>query len=70
MFSKETYRRRRAELQGRIDGGLLLFLGNGESPMNYADNCFPFRQDSSSWAAWLMTTFWSIGSRGGNAISR
>jgi Xaa-Pro aminopeptidase len=47
MFSKETYRRRRAELQSRIDGGLLLFLGNGESPMNYADNCFPFRQDSS-----------------------
>jgi Xaa-Pro aminopeptidase len=47
MFSKETYRRRRAELQSRIDGGLLLFLGNGESPMNYADNCYPFRQDSS-----------------------
>jgi Xaa-Pro aminopeptidase len=47
MFAKETYRRRRAELQGKIDGGLLLFLGNGESPMNYADNCFPFRQDSS-----------------------
>ena len=47
MFSKETYSRRRAKLQSRIDGGLLLFLGNGESPMNYADNCYPFRQDSS-----------------------
>ena len=47
MFSKETYRRRRDELQSRIEGGLLLFFGNGESPMNYADNCFPFRQDSS-----------------------
>lgn len=47
MFSKEIYRRRREELQGRIEGGLLLFLGNSESPMNYADNCFPFRQDSS-----------------------
>jgi len=47
MFSKETYGRRRLELQGRIEGGLLLFLGNGESPMNYADNCYPFRQDSS-----------------------
>ena len=47
MFEKETYRRRRAELQGEIDGGLLLFLGNGESPMNYADNCYPFRQDST-----------------------
>jgi Xaa-Pro aminopeptidase len=47
MFSKETYIRRRAELQSKIEGGLLLFLGNSESPMNYADNCFPFRQDSS-----------------------
>jgi len=47
VFSKEIYRRRREELQGRIEGGLLLFLGNSESPMNYADNCFPFRQDSS-----------------------
>jgi Xaa-Pro aminopeptidase len=47
MFSSETYRQRRMELQGRIEGGLLLFLGNSESPMNYADNCFPFRQDSS-----------------------
>jgi Xaa-Pro aminopeptidase len=47
MFSKETYLQRRTELQSRIDGGLLLFLGNGESPMNFADNCFPFRQDSS-----------------------
>ena len=47
MFSKETYGRRRVELQSRIDGGLLLFLGNSESPMNYADNCYPFRQDSS-----------------------
>jgi Xaa-Pro aminopeptidase len=47
MFSKETYRQRRKQLQSRIEGGLLLFLGNSESPMNYADNCFPFRQDSS-----------------------
>ena len=47
MFSKETYHRRRLELAGRFDGGLLLFLGNSESPMNYADNCYPFRQDSS-----------------------
>ena len=47
MFSKETYHQRRIELQGRIEGGLLLFLGNSESPMNFADNCFPFRQDSS-----------------------
>src|SRR5699024_11601175 len=47
MFSKETYQNRRAELQKNISGGVLLFLGNIENPMNFADNPFPFRQDSS-----------------------
>jgi Xaa-Pro aminopeptidase len=47
MFSEETYRQRREELRGKFENGVLLFLGNGESPMNFADNCFPFRQDSS-----------------------
>jgi Xaa-Pro aminopeptidase len=47
MFSKEIYLERRADLQTRLESGLLLFFGNGESPMNYADNCYPFRQDSS-----------------------
>ncbi len=27
--------------------GLLLFMGNEESSMNYRDNWYPFRQDSS-----------------------
>jgi Xaa-Pro aminopeptidase len=27
--------------------GLLLLLGNDESPMNYGDNAYPFRQDST-----------------------
>jgi len=31
----------------RFDGGLLLFLGNTDSPMNYFDNPYPFRQDST-----------------------
>jgi Xaa-Pro aminopeptidase len=30
-----------------IESGLALFLGNEDSPMNYADNTFRFRQDSS-----------------------
>jgi Xaa-Pro aminopeptidase len=30
-----------------MESGLLLMPGNHESPMNYADNCFPFRQDST-----------------------
>jgi Xaa-Pro aminopeptidase len=47
MFAAETYRQRRRDLAARFDTGLLLFLGNAESPMNYADNCYPFRQDSS-----------------------
>ena len=47
MFPPEIYTARRAALASRFEGGLLLFPGNSESPMNYADNCFPFRQDSS-----------------------
>jgi Xaa-Pro aminopeptidase len=47
MFSRDIYLARRAALKSRFQGGLLLFPGNGESPMNYADNCYPFRQDSS-----------------------
>ncbi len=30
-----------------MDAGLILLLGNEESPMNYRDNPYPFRQDSS-----------------------
>lgn len=47
MFSKDTYQNRRQGLVDKMSGGVLLFLGNVESPMNFADNCFPFRQDSS-----------------------
>jgi len=47
MFSRTTYEQRRSVLQSQFDDGLLVFLGNNESPMNYADNCYPFRQDST-----------------------
>ncbi len=47
MFSALTYQTRRAQLQKTFTSGLLLFPGNDESPMNYADNTYPFRQDSS-----------------------
>ena len=47
MFPTHIYDRRRQALRSRFDGGMLLFLGNAESPMNYADNAYPFRQDSS-----------------------
>ena len=47
MFPAKTYTDRRERLKSRFGAGLLLFLGNEESPMNYLDNAYPFRQDSS-----------------------
>lgn len=47
MFSKDTYIKRRQQLAQDVDKGLLLFIGNTESPMNYADNTYRFRQDSN-----------------------
>lgn len=47
MFSKETYINRRNELKRKMGSGLLLFLGNEESSMNFKDNWYPFRQDST-----------------------
>ncbi len=47
IFSKETYIQRRSELKKRLGGGLLLFLGNNNSPANYAANAYVFRQDST-----------------------
>jgi Xaa-Pro aminopeptidase len=47
MFAADTYIERRGRLKEQIQSGLILFLGNEESPMNYPDNLYPFRQDSS-----------------------
>jgi len=47
MFDKETYIQRRKVLNEKIGTGFILLLGNEESPMNYADNGYHFRQDSS-----------------------
>ena len=47
MFAKETYISRRAQLKAQVGKGLLLFIGNDESSMNYADNTYTFRQDST-----------------------
>ena len=38
MFAKETYINRRRVLKESVGSGLLLFLGNTELGMNYADN--------------------------------
>ena len=47
MFSRETYIARRAQLKKTVGSGLLLFLGNDECGVNYADNTYTFRQDST-----------------------
>ena len=52
MFPPQTYVQRRSRLQETFDSGLLLFLGNEESPMNYTDNTNHFRQDSSFLYYW------------------
>ncbi len=46
MFSKNIYIERRKRLRDQIGSGIILLLGNEESPMNYPDNPYPFRQDS------------------------
>ena len=47
MFSKKTYIQRRITLADTVSGGLILLPGNEESPMNYTDNTYHFRQDST-----------------------
>lgn len=47
MFSKEIYLQRRATLRSKLGSGLILIPGNQESPMNYPENTFHFRQDST-----------------------
>ena len=47
MFSAEIYIERRRKLSEQVGSGLILIPGNNESPMNYPDNPYSFRQDSS-----------------------
>jgi Xaa-Pro aminopeptidase len=47
MFEAITYVKRRELLKKQVPSGLILFLGNEDSPMNYAANTYHFRQDSS-----------------------
>src|SRR5580704_11250010 len=47
MFDKSTYHARRGKLKQQLGKGLVLLLGNEDSSMNYKDNLYPFRQDSS-----------------------
>lgn len=47
MFEQETYIGRRKKLMEQVGKGMILLPGNSESSMNYKDNYYPFRQDSS-----------------------
>lgn len=54
MFEASVYARRRQELLARMKGvgGLAVFVGHVESPMNYRGNDYKFRQDSNFLYYW------------------
>lgn len=47
MFSRDTYVNRRWSLKKYVNEGILFLPGNGQIGMNYKDNWYPFRQDST-----------------------
>lgn len=47
MFDKQVYTERRNRLRLTMGSGLILIPGNNESPLNYTDNTYHFRQDST-----------------------
>jgi Xaa-Pro dipeptidase len=47
MFDKQVYIDRRDQLKKKFRNGIILILGNDEAAMNYFDNTYSFRQDSS-----------------------
>jgi Xaa-Pro aminopeptidase len=52
MFPVHVFTERRNRLKADVQSGLLLFLGNEASPINYPDNHYAFRQDSSFLYFW------------------
>lgn len=47
MFKAEVYVERRNKLRKLLSSGIIVLLGNNESPMNYKSNTYKFRQDSN-----------------------
>ena len=47
MFEAEVFAQRRNALRQLLNGGVVVLLGNLDSPMNYHDNIYPFIQDTS-----------------------
>ncbi|MBK9735714.1 MAG: aminopeptidase P family protein [Saprospiraceae bacterium] len=46
-FDSHTYIQRRQVLKSTFGSGLILLMGNHESPINFRDNTYRFRQDST-----------------------
>ncbi len=48
MFNKQVYIDRRNQLKQLVKSGIIVMMGNNDSPNNYPNNAYsPFRQDSS-----------------------
>lgn len=47
MISKQTFIDRRTQLRNGVNSGIIVIQGNNESSMNFPDNWYYFRQDSS-----------------------
>lgn len=47
LFSKSTYVERREQLRKLVGSGIIFIPGNNESPRNFPNNAYKFRQDSS-----------------------
>ncbi|MCF0195882.1 MAG: aminopeptidase P N-terminal domain-containing protein [Bacteroidaceae bacterium] len=47
LFDKHTYTTRREILRKQIGSGIILLMGNNESPINYQSNAYKYRQDST-----------------------
>ncbi len=47
MFGADVYKNRRRILKKSLKSGILLFLGNSSVGINYPDNIYRFRQDST-----------------------
>ncbi len=62
MFEPNVYVQRRAQLKKDITSGLILFIGNNDSPMNYPANVYRFRQDST------FLYFWGLDEPGLSAV--
>ena len=47
MFTDQTYIERRKKLKEKVGSGTILLLGNEESSINFKDNWYHYRQDST-----------------------